>query len=101
MPFDGTDFKIAARTTTEPWRSALLNAADQIEAHGWAKYSNGVEGGRRCAYFSILDQKDGWCEAINKFQQYIGAECIVLWNDAANRTEPEVVDALRNCARQS
>lgn len=95
--------------------SVLLNgAADRIQMYGWRQGNAGSArpGGApngSCASNAILRfaRSLGYgafesLDANEAFSRYIGGdgfpESIFRWNDAAERTEAEVVAALRACA---
>lgn len=83
----------------------LLSAANMIEHLGWHQGSARGPNGEVCAYKAILDAtvdndrfRDAYCAA----RAHIGLveESLPLsdWNDAPERTQQEVVSALRGAA---
>lgn len=98
----------------EPWRQVLLDAADYIEAHGWAQGTRQC-GEAVCAHGAIAMVLTGnACEACagevavvdilipflqRRFpDEHIGSFGVGPWNNASNRTAAEVCAALRDCA---
>jgi hypothetical protein len=100
------------KVTLEPWRKALLDAADYIEEHGWCQGSLTSDGGRVCAGGAVLMAHSGSLttnyplgsvpdKAIYMLEKYVDASHyfgIASWNDAKERTKGEVVAAMRGCA---
>lgn len=91
----------------EPWRKALLDAAELIREHGLWKGSDEVRRLKsQCASNAISQVTHcGYHEAHEKFELYLGAKTpgnpgsIFRWNDAPERTEADVIWALNTCAR--
>lgn len=87
------------RTTLEPWRKALLDAADYIEKYGHWKGS-GFYGDKACFIGSLVKvgiSNETLFDAINSVENYVRCG-VVKWNDAPERTPAEVMGAMRECA---
>jgi hypothetical protein len=84
----------------------LLAAADHIERHGLAKGVFADDDGRCCTRGAILVVTDGTgsgpaCDALGRslgLKDHDLLNDIARWNDAPERTAPEVVAALRAAA---
>lgn len=97
----------------EPWRKLLLDAADALETRGHVK---GVlcDGGRVCVRGALNVAVHGnytfpavYPPSYNEAEQVIADHLgfhniydVVEWNNAPERTQAEVVGALRACAAQ-
>ena len=82
--------------TAEPWRQALLEAADIIEQRGHCKGASEDEHGRVCIIGALLHIKSGkWSGAWKVLRAEIGA--IGEFNDT--HTKAEVLAKLREVAR--
>lgn len=107
---------VRSRATPEEVAQVLDDAADYILINGWTQGGCGLGfNGERCSQQAInlaskeLDLGYGIL-ASEAFCDYLGlsytakpphtaGERIVAWNDAKNRTEDEVIDALRHTAK--
>jgi hypothetical protein len=92
------------KVAVEPWRQTLLDAADQIETHGWIQHEDGDANSGFCVVGAIFrafryepDSIDQ--EAIMQLRRYVARDNIVLWNDDPNRTKDEVITVLRQAGR--
>lgn len=79
----------------------LTAAAELIERDGWCQYVSTNNEGRRCAVGAInvaagRDYSNS-SYALWAMRQHIG-ESVAQWNDAPERTQAEVVAALREAA---
>lgn len=115
-PFDGqvTDYHPDTKpdVALEPWRKALEDAADYIEAHGWCQNAMESPCGKVClegairrangitlrTLNEILLDGPAWL-ALNVMWRYLGTEPH-RFNDTPGRTAEQVRQALRECARQ-
>lgn len=92
------------RTTSD----VLLAAARYIEEHGWHKGSAVSADGRVCIVGAIkavcfqdpddFDWSPGAVAAVDVAAHHVG-DYAHVWNDAPERTEAEVLSALREAAR--
>lgn len=98
--------QLVDRTTLEPWRKALLDAADLIEIGGHTKYQY-KSGVAYCAIGALayINKVDYWGLEFNREKVPGALELerhvkgyIADWNDAPERTPAEVMGAMRECA---
>jgi len=95
----------------EPWRKALMDAADKIRTHGWFQMGcGGVNDGPEsiCAAIAINDVVLGYGEDViirqrirTAFIEHMGFRGwtdIMKWNDVPGRTKAEVIAALEDAA---
>lgn len=93
-------------TELEPWRKALLDAAEYIRVHGHCKGQFEAPSGEACAVGAIILANHGGeaiaairrNRAFDAFTDYLGG-AVSTWNDAPERTEEDVIRALTECAR--
>lgn len=85
----------------------LNGAAELIERDGWVQ-GRFADGARRCASQAIYDATLAgpgtvrvFHEARDVFAEDIAADTTWAWNDAAGRTQAEVVAALRAAAERA
>lgn len=95
----------------EPWRQALLDAADLLEKDGWCRFSM-RRGEAHCAVGALLDGYspiDAKQEATRRLAIYIKgkelpgmliAKICVRWNDGLFRTKKQVIKTLREVAKK-
>jgi hypothetical protein len=91
----------------EPWRQQLLDAADYMEQHGHCKRTMQDYRGRVCLYgaiHAIIGREILPVAATAAVSRYLGfmipsRTANMLWNDASERTQDEVVAALRGAAK--
>jgi hypothetical protein len=87
----------------------LERAADALFVYGHAKLALcDEESGAMCARGAILyaitgsplmaDEVGGWKQVDAALGRYLGCH-VVLWNNTPERTEAEVIDAFRLCAK--
>lgn len=92
-----------AHEPTEPWRKALLDAAEYIRVHGWWQNNGRSRCDRsRCAGNAIFLSGPHWEEAQRRFLKHLRLkhlQDIWEWNDAPSRTAEEVISALESAAR--
>lgn len=100
----------------EPWRAALIGAADYIEQHGWhqgAMYENyteeypaacligaiycGNRNGNRRPTHTQNEKAVG--DAIQAVQKTLGIGALSYWNDNQERSKDHVIDVLRLAAK--
>lgn len=85
-------------------RRVLLAAADLLERDGWCQKALSDGQGRRCVLQAMIDGggSDRLYEAKIALCRYLGLEtsfpCVSPWNNAPERTQPEVLAALRGAA---
>jgi hypothetical protein len=99
--------QLVDRTCLEPWRKALLDAADLIETGGHTKYQY-RSGGSYCAIGALahVNRVDCWGLQFNiskvkgalELEHHVKSSFIAEWNDAPERTPAEVMGAMRECA---
>lgn len=89
----------------EPWRKALLEAADIIERGGLCK-NTATSGTAHCTIAAIATACGRLAIDINHkhtawaiLQRQVGCGSIVDWSDAPERTAAEVIAALTAAAR--
>lgn len=89
----------------EPWRKALLDAAEYIRVHGHCKGRGIAEDGSVCAIGALHKATGGRMPVEERFILYDKLGChtnargLVRWNDAPERTKEDVIRALTECAR--
>lgn len=86
----------------EPWRQALLDAADYMERHGHCKFVLQDSGGAVCLQ-GALNEVCGFVQMvflIHHVEKFLGVTNAVAWNNEPERTGAEVVAAMRACAAQ-
>lgn len=88
----------------QPWQRLLLAAADHIERYGWCQgraYARLGFNVPSCMYGAICDQehfpKGARAMAEIKVNEALGG-FMAHWNDAPERTKPEVIAKLRAVA---
>lgn len=93
--------QIVDRTTLDPWRKALLDAADYIERYGHCKFTLEDRNGSVCllgavSKFSCLSGTSG----LRELGDFVGCKSYELaaWNNTVERTPDEVMGAMRECA---
>ena len=102
MPFDGT--------RPDEANLLLLRAADLIEERGHAKSALEDEKGRLCALGALNLAHSGnatnwsgardFIKARNKLARQVKSNMISCWNNRPERTQQEVIDALRAATAQ-
>lgn len=101
---------------TEPWRVALLDAADLIEERGHAKFTIEDAEGRMCVWGAIMASmkvsafSPASYEPMYRLRDFLVTsgqmdagngrswDGPVPWNNAPERTQEEVIAALRGAA---
>ena len=103
------DPKWEQKVAIEPWRQALLDAADYIETHGW---SRGLprQGSAVCALEAIrrsVGRGRARVEAMDHLGRLFAPSFlepsrwdVAMWNDLAGQTKANVVATMRAVARQ-
>lgn len=90
-------------TELEPWRKALLKAAERLRVHGHCKGSFNIGGDRpSCAAGAILSVTDDFetrIRATRAAEAQIGNASLIGWNDAPDTTAEMVIAALTAAAR--
>lgn len=86
-------------------KDVLLAAADLIEERGLAKGQDATDGegtpAPTCAGLAIGEtalHRDTFFSVMDHLRAYLGVRSITAWNDAPERTQAEVVAALRGAA---
>lgn len=96
------------KVTIAPWRQVLLDAADYIETHGWARGIS-QQGSAVCALEAIGRCNDNGRDAAWHLSRLVGPpngelvihRCyVVTWNDRPGQTKANVVATMRAVARQ-
>lgn len=96
--------QLVDRTRLEPWRKALLDAADYIDKHGHCKGEAVDKKGRSCLIGAleivrIMDESATKpVMEIRRYLQSTRSYDVIHWNDAPERTPAEVIGAMRECA---
>ena len=88
--------------TPEPWRDALLKAAEIIEQRGWCQGLLESSSGQVCA-LGAMDMLEhsmefDWMRSLMALEIEIGSASIADWNDNPSRTQAEVLAAFRAAA---
>ena len=88
--------------TPEPWRDALLKAAELIEQRGWCQDFLENSRGQVCA-LGAMDMLEhsmefDWMRSLMALEIEIGSASIADWNDNPSRTQAEVLAAFRAAA---
>lgn len=93
----------------EPWRKALLDAAEHLRKAGWLQGDWGEAEGPRCVGGALslvtYERADSSaacyarCEARNALCRVIGDDDIVTWNNTPGRTKEQVISALTAAAQ--
>lgn len=100
------------QVTEEPWREIYRRAADLIERHGLAKHIQRDPQGRLCLHGALSVAETGEIfrsgrEFWPQVRRYLESQGVVYpphredsawWNNAPERTQAEVVAALRGAA---
>lgn len=90
--------------TLEPWRKALLDAADLIEQKGfWKAGLRTAPEGALCVlgaiHVAVYEVDRGlFSPAWKALAAFVGTDNITGWNDAKERTAAEVIAAMRSTA---
>lgn len=84
-------------------RQVLLEAADLIEEKGWCQGMYNNRSGAMCMMGAIINagrrhEHRYTSRAHLRLIEAVGGVAPVLWNDAPERTQEEVVSALRKAA---
>lgn len=88
----------------EPWRKALLDAAQYIRDHGWCQNELRNLSGNVCMVGSILFSNLQQCRneidpAKSRVMAHLGNSSISRWNDTPGRTKEEVIAVMETVAR--
>lgn len=81
----------------------LLKAADYIDEHGWCQGDSGDASGRVCLVGALemtINDRRRLKSAADALRHSIGCSRLSRWNDAPERTQAEVVAALRAAAAE-
>jgi hypothetical protein len=90
-------------STPQEIRDVLLKAAALVEPEGAWTQGTFRDGGARCMVGAINDCAGEMTNAEYRelsltVAEAVGCESLTMWNDAAGRTQAEVVAALRKAA---
>lgn len=97
---------MTSRRLLDPVSKALLDAADYIEKNGHIKHRMRGPGDSACVLGALVKVCNALPESLpptaldsaERLMRHLGTIGIVSWNDAPERTQEEVVAALRGAA---
>lgn len=87
-----------------PDRLALLRAAEYLETNGWRRGA-GIIGKPLCILSALVvsintEQSEVYPNALYLLKDHLRCDNVVRWNDAPDRTQNQVITALRAAAME-